>query len=797
MLYIFLLITISQSQVLEWEQNLYKKLFHSYTKVIQVYSSSEFFKSQEYQVCTEEIYTDISYKHDVLYNMIRYSGKGLLEVGSEEECLNNKMAYFLLIIIKYNDHFYSSETASDIFIDNRNSFSGFCVMKDCVGFIEKLFDAKHNPGFHEYLGNAINIYSVQLIRAEEIITTKEGYDSKRMEIFVWCIFALFVYLIIKIIIFFFGITMYNSNSAFSLFNDIDYEYDEDDSNKDNSKNKNSLLEKLTNQSLNDRIKFKSALNLTKSEKEITLSKLNLSKLNLSKSIDEEDDKNKMNNNSPLFHIIYVIFSFDSGINLVSTTTNLVYNSIGLDMFNFFRVWALFWMTYQHNLWALIRIPTRDIANVSFFKSFYFSIVKYSIYSPDMYIIIDGLILGYKLMIYTKQVIHEKNTTEINIKALLSFYINILPKAALFIFVFFMFHFFTDDYVILFNLGTMFKYFTKNFIYCRECMKNPMILITNPIKFLYLNFINQDRSFINCFKFVHIFMNEFICCTGILIIFYISFRLKNKKFDYSIFIFLILNIILSFLSMNSFIKGELYSLNIFMGESSSLKYTHLFINTYLIGFFLGISIFYYRDMISKNPLGNHNKYRPFSYCHKFIIQADRLSKNKKLTVIIILIIIQSLLSCSFYFLCHTLDTLASDGLNFTHSSLLALYDKYEKILFIISYTMMILFITIYPNDTLFKQVYSCNIFSIFSRVGFSYFCSMDTMIYMFYSLCKIELHLSYLNLLIMTIGLVFILSFVNGIIVMLIELPIKIIIKLIKRRTIDTQSITRYSKFYLE
>ena len=90
--------------------------------------------------------------------------------------------------------------------------------------------------------------------------------------------------------------------------------------------------------------------------------------------------------------------------------------------------------------------------------------------------------------------------------------------------------------------------------------------------------------------------------------------------------------------------------------------------------------------------------------------------------------------------------------------------------------MILLILVFPKDTLFKSIYEINWFGSVSRVGFAYFCSMDTTIYIFYCLYHLELKLGYVNVLCVTIGLIIFIGLINILVVILIELPVRMIIK---------------------
>ena len=130
---------------------------------------------------------------------------------------------------------------------------------------------------------------------------------------------------------------------------------------------------------------------------------------------------------------------------------------------------------------------------------------------------------------------------------------------------------------------------------------------------------------------------------------------------------------------------------------------------------------------------------------------------------------------------------NDKINFKINFWVHLYSVYEKKIFLIFFLIMILLIVTYPKDTLFKYCYSSTFFSAFSRVGFSYLCSLDSLVYLFYCFYHVDLHFNYQNLFYVTFGLVVLIGLFNIGIVILLELPIRMMFKMIKRKceSVDT------------
>ena len=96
--------------------------------------------------------------------------------------------------------------------------------------------------------------------------------------------------------------------------------------------------------------------------------------------------------------------------------------------------------------------------------------------------------------------------------------------------------------------------------------------------------------------------------------------------------------------------------------------------------------------------------------------------------------------------------------------------------ILSFTFLIIFIYIYPKETFFTQIYNNNFYLPFSRVGFSFYCNLNIIIYIFYSIYRPDIHLTFLNISLITFGLIILIGLINLFIFLIIEMPLLIIMK---------------------
>jgi hypothetical protein len=194
-------------------------------------------------------------------------------------------------------------------------------------------------------------------------------------------------------------------------------------------------------------------------------------------------------------------------------------------------------------------------------------------------------------------------------------------------------------------------------------------------------------------FVNIYMNEFVLLIFMIILTYLSYRIRKKIFDYFI---LIINIFLYILPIfnwtkynfcgdeenKSCDKNEIYSLPYVLGQFFSEKYTHYFINFYYFGFIIGVMLFYYNENIfyklnyinllnksssyssrssqdknfkTKSNMKNNNtpnnilNILPFSFCNDIIMFLSKIKFWKKRTLLLICFSFIILISNSFYFI----------------------------------------------------------------------------------------------------------------------------------------------------
>lgn len=103
--------------------------------------------------------------------------------------------------------------------------------------------------------------------------------------------------------------------------------------------------------------------------------------------------------------------------------------------------------------------------------------------------------------------------------------------------------------------------------------------------------------------------------------------------------------------------------------------------------------------------------------------------------------------------------------------------YEKNIFAFAFLIFITSMSSSKRMTVLKVLPESKLFLLFGRINLAYFCSIDTIVYIFFTVYDIELYFSYQNIFFLTLGLSVIIFICSFILVYLFELPIRKVLKL--------------------
>ena len=102
--------------------------------------------------------------------------------------------------------------------------------------------------------------------------------------------------------------------------------------------------------------------------------------------------------------------------------------------------------------------------------------------------------------------------------------------------------------------------------------------------------------------------------------------------------------------------------------------------------------------------------------------------------------------------------------------------YEKEIFLLLFAVILLMAMVYPKDSVFAGLTKSKVFVIFNRIGTTFFCLSNVLIYLANSLFNIKLKLTYQNLFFTNIGLFIFVVVFSILFTILYELPFRILVK---------------------
>lgn len=718
--------------------------------------------SIEYNKCinTLKVYINNTLNNDdvnTINQLIQYSGKSYTDLGMYYQCIKDNLSYFLFVYEKYPLQRTGNENEDvdilRIFLNQTYYLYGLCVPNECSSLINLSSSSHSNNSnnnnslpvkrFFNEIFDSVNYtiyqYTTQKPSMKELL---------RKNLFISIIFILCIF-IIKVSVYIYLSFIKKPQTPFNKHNIEDYSSSE---------------EYYPDNSID--------------HKDLPIFPSTLDELTSIKS-------NKSNNKCQSFCTKFIeLFDISKACSIAFSKVNKYYNDTNLELINFLRCFVLILMIYNHNFYAMIKISVKNSENTDYYESFKLTVFKLSTFSVPAWISLDGFVMSYKLLSYIKKKMMLNRKKHFLLKDFLLFYLYSIIKVITLGIIFILLSFFTNQINDIFQVPPMFRYFLDN-LNDRICTKQPLQLL-NVFPFLYYGYgfnakslsekkneMHLSRGFINCFKYVNVSINTHICFIFVMIIIYFSFKLKHKCYDIVLITCLFVNIILVYFTtyqLNEQSMMNYFSVDYLFGENYSMKYTHLFINIYLIGVFAGIIYFYYIDVISPKPLDAIIHFHPFECLFKFMKMLDSSAVWVRTCLFVVLVAVIAMLSMLYYIIIKVKGNLLFDIKWYD------IIDLYEKYVFVICFMMLTLITLFIKGSSSFKSFYSISIFSMCERISYSIFCSMDNAIYLFYTMYYIILVLDFNNLFMMTIGLCFVIIFFNFMYYILIEQPLRIILK---------------------
>jgi len=640
------------------------------------------------------------------------------DLGIKDDCLNGNYTYYFFHF-DYDEKFMKETSYGKIlkFTDQKHFFFGLCFVNECAPFFLQFFNSSLNAPFFKVLNNE-GITKVSVYNSDH-----DGYKIRPEDINksfkVFCVFMI-LYIGSRFVISMFGIIY------------VDY-----------SKRKK---EKNEGQFSDDKSAF--------SELSAGMNKsIIISPSNFNKTIKQKDN---------CFNF-YKFFSIRRALGSLFSKTNNHYDDTNIDFINGLRVYSIFWYLFNHNYYVLSIIPNRYNGNTSFYNTFFFFFVKYATFSSIMLVFLDAVQFSFKFFSFVKK---NRNA---GIRNCIIFYGNFMSKIFIFYFSFFAFHIGLNNIAILIGKGNFYEYFEKTRMANRVCYTDPMLAF---IPFALQYGCNNKLFDYVCYKYIYLFSTEFYCMTFVLIIFYLSHKIKSLKFDIFATIIILVGGFISFLYLIEFERARL-NITIILGESLYIQKVEMMIFSYFLGVLTGIIYFYYCDVLTENPVKQNNEYIPFKFCISIMKLLDKLHDYNwlRITLIILSFMIKLFICCAYTIYLY-IYTNKSNMFDVPFNEFFRFFFIFEKNIFIISFSLFLTLIAVSHRYRALKNALSYNWIICCSRVGFIFTCNTDSIIYLFYGIYDFQAYMNYNNLFVIAIGL-FLLNLIFSIfLVVLFEIPLR-------------------------
>ena len=529
----------------------------------------------------------------------------------------------------------------------------------------------------------------------------------------------------------------------------------------------------------------------------------------------------------LLKIMKMLDLFDN-LNILSSNSNKYYNSNRIKNLYFIRFLLMIMTIVNQIMNTQNDLPSKNYYNFEFYSSFYFIFIKICVNASTFWITLDGVMFGYKIISYLKKEIKlVPRNSYVKYITFLKFLLLIIPKFFIFLFAFIILH--LNASKLTFELCKKNNKVFSNYLYYNDTVQQATYSLrtTNnfkdflknfiPFKLNYIDFIEDIKiemtnqtgtnytSDVSGFElpspflkntdlFVNVYFDEFYLMILMINITYISYRLRNKIFDFSILIInFILYILPAFETLNPFrgnIEEKNYTLKYVLGQNYSEKYTHYFINFFYFGFLIGIMKFYHDENIynmKKKKKYFSNIKLPFDFCKIIVNNLNKINIHFKRAILLICIFFLLFISSSFYFL---------EAKNFSHeklefvkiSGVVKFLFFYEKNLSGIFFFIFLIFFVIYPKNSFLMQISNSSFFIIMERISFAFYNCFAYSIYTQFCVFIMSMQMNYGNLIANTFGMFFIIFIFSLFNAALLELPIRQLVKHFMNRNLESNFI---------
>ena len=807
------------------------ELFDQLALFLYDYNLTDLLEVEEVETCFFDGILENVQNQKLLDIYITGSGKSLNDFGNEYICdykVRRNVSYLTLHFFLGTDNYTSDK---EEFFGQDYFYIGLCLPRKCMNATQYLIqNLKVLNICHE-----VGLSNFKLYTNEEVINL-----SDRLSNFYSVFILIYILLIgLKFLVGIWRVIFLNKGYEGYLQSELE-EKEIQRINTMMSTSSFNTINEVKNISDNTQDeKTPERANRTRSSEKIAIDYSSSYNSDINESIISEDEnlynpfEDKVKNFPLLMKILKWLDLFDN-IKVLSTNSNKYYNSKNIKSLYIIRFFLMLMFIIHQIMYTQIYLPTKNFYNVEFYSHNAFILVKFCINASIFWITLDAVFFGYKLMSYLKKEIKLSRNFEISYLTFLKFLLLILPKFFLFLFAFILLHLYSNR--LTFELCKINNVFS-NYLYYNDTIQQMSYSLRNnnnpseffkhfiPFRLNYIDFIENitivrndkpkpNEDFItdvsryeipspfltNTDLFVNICFNEFYLIIIILIITYISYKIKNQIFDYAVLIInAILYILPAITSLNPYkgnIEDKHYTLIYVLGQNYSEKYTHYFINFFYFGFLLGVMKFYLehnRYNMKKKKNIFTQIYLPFQFCQKLITFVKGINICIKRTI---------LLCCLFFLLLISSSFNLAEGNKFSYDKdmdfvnlkgIVKFLFFYEKNLSGIFFFLFLLIYICIPKHSKLMQIAESTTFIIMERISFSFLISFSYLIYAQFCVFIISIQMSYSNLFFNAVGMFFIAFIFSLLNTALLELPIRQLIKHYMNRNIEKKYLDYLEK----
>ena len=807
------------------------ELFDQLALFLYDYNLTDLLEVEEVETCFFDGILENVQNQKLLDIYIKGSGKSLNDFGNEYICdykVRRNVSYLTLHFFLGTDNYTSDK---EEFFGQDYFYIGLCLPRKCMNATQYLIqNLKVLNICHE-----VGLSNFKLYTNEEVINL-----SDRLSNFYSVFILIYILLIgLKFLVGIWRVIFLNKGYEGYLQSELEEKEIQRINTMMSTSSFNTINEvKNISDNAQDE-KTPERANRTRSSEKIAIDYSSSYNSDINESIISEDEnlynpfEDKVKNFPLLMKILKWLDLFDN-IKVLSTNSNKYYNSKNIKSLYIIRFFLMLMFIIHQMMYTQIYLPTKNFYNVEFYSHNAFILVKFCINASIFWITLDAVFFGYKLMSYLKKEIKLSRNFEISYLTFLKFLLLILPKFFLFLFAFILLHLYSNR--LTFELCKINNVFS-NYLYYNDTIQQMSYSLRNnnnpsdffkhfiPFRLNYIDFIENitivrndkpkpNEDFItdvsryeipspfltNTDSFVNICFNEFYLIILILIITYISYKIKNQIFDYAVLIInAILYILPAITSLNPYkgnIEDKHYTLIYVLGQNYSEKYTHYFINFFYFGFLLGVMKFYLehnRYNMKKKKNIFTQIYLPFQFCQKLITFVKGINICIKRTI---------LLCCLFFLLLISSSFNLAEGNKFSYDKdmdfvnlkgIVKFLFFYEKNLSGIFFFLFLLIYICIPKHSKLMQIAESTTFIIMERISFSFLISFSYLIYAQFCVFIISIQMSYSNLFFNAVGMFFIAFIFSLLNTALLELPIRQLIKHYMNRNIEKKYLDYLEK----